>query len=100
MLARLEHAKRVIFSNGSFDMLSPLLDNTKLRDLFTNIISVDQRESRISLSWTRYAFSRMKCSLCLQMVGTLQVQNVLPIEEIGIKPDYTFRDLNGILELT
>jgi 2-haloacid dehalogenase len=116
VLKQMKHKKLAVFSNGSRDMLEPLIQNSGLSILFEEIISVDDIK--------QYKPTPASYSYALNILG-LQREEVLfmssngwdisgaknfgfktawinrsnlPIEELNLKPNAIYTDLNGILE--
>ncbi|OIK09258.1 haloacid dehalogenase type II [Bacillus sp. MUM 13] len=116
VLKQMKPKKLAVFSNGSRDMLEPLIQNSGLTPLFDEIISVDDIK--------QYKPTPASYSYCLKILG-LQREEVLfmssngwdisgaknfgfktawinrshlPVEELNLKPHAIYTDLNGILE--
>lgn len=116
VLRSLSDKKLAVFSNGSHDMLDPLIEQSGLAPLFDAIISVDHAK--------QFKPSPASCTLVLKEIG-VERENVLfmssngwdisgarnfgfqtawinrggmPTEELGVKPHSIYEDLNGILE--
>jgi 2-haloacid dehalogenase len=116
LLTEMKSKKLAVFSNGSRDMLEPLIQNSGLSSLFDEIISVDDIK--------QYKPTPASYSYCLKVLGLEREEilfmssngwditgaknfgfktawinrNKLPIEELNQKPHAIYTDLNGILE--
>lgn len=116
VLGQLQARKCAVFSNGSHDMLDPLIEQSELADLFDRIISVDEvkhfkptvasydhaaktldvkPEEVLFMSSNGWDISGAK-NYGFQ-TAWINRQN-LPIEELNLEPDQTYKDLSGILE--
>ncbi|UAL47626.1 haloacid dehalogenase type II [Sutcliffiella horikoshii] len=106
-----------VFSNGSRDMLDPLVEQAGMNEYFQHIISVDDTK--------QYKPTPASYTGVLKVIGVKREQvlfmssngwdisgaknfgfhtawinrNHLPQEELGLAPDYTFDSLDGILDL-
>jgi 2-haloacid dehalogenase len=116
VLKQMQHKKLAVFSNGSRDMLEPLIQNSGLSILFEKIISVDDIK--------QYKPTPASYSYALNILG-LEREDVLfmssngwdisgaknfgfktawinrsnlPVEELNLKPHAIYTDLKGILE--
>ena len=108
--------KLAVFSNGSRDMLEPLIRNSGLTSLFDEVISVDdikqykpttasyayalktlgvRREEVLFMSSNGWDISGAK-NFGFQTAWINRAE--LPVEELGMAPDGIYKDLNGILE--
>lgn len=117
VLQKLEHKKLVVFSNGSRDMLEPLIENSSIARCLDMTISVDdikqykptpasythalnmlnlKREEILFLSSNGWDISGAK-SFGFQTAWINRAR--FPIEELDQKPHYIYQDLNGILAL-
>lgn len=106
-----------VFSNGSRDMLEPLVEQAGMNEFFHHIISVDdtkqykptpasymgvlkaigvKREEVLFMSSNGWDISGAK-NFGFQTAWINR--NHLPQEELGLAPDYTFHSLDGILDL-
>ncbi|MCM3598605.1 haloacid dehalogenase type II [Metabacillus idriensis] len=116
VLSQLNHKKLAIFSNGSHDMLDPLIKQSGLSPFFDHVISVDEGK--------QYKPSPASYTLVLKELGVKREEVLfmssngwdisgaknfgfraawinrggLPEEELGLSPDSIYSDLNGILE--
>jgi 2-haloacid dehalogenase len=116
VLEQFQHKKLAVFSNGSHDMLDPLIQNSGLSFLFDEIISVDDIK--------QYKPTPASYTLALDIIGVKREEvlfmssngwdisgaknfgfntawinrNKLPVEQLQLDPDKIYSDLNGILE--
>jgi 2-haloacid dehalogenase len=116
VLKQMKPKKMAVFSNGSRDMLEPLIQNSGLSSLFDEIISVDdikqykptpasysyglkilglQREEVLFMSSNGWDISGAKN---FGFKTAWINRNNLPIEELNLKPHAIYKDLNRILE--
>ncbi|MGD6777380.1 haloacid dehalogenase type II [Sutcliffiella horikoshii] len=119
VLSTLKENGRVlaVFSNGSRDMLEPLVEQAGMKEYFHHIISVDdtkqykptpasytgvlkeigvKREEVLFMSSNGWDISGAKnFGFHTAWIN----RNHLPQEELGLAPDYTFDSLDGILDL-
>ncbi|WP_019412741.1 haloacid dehalogenase type II [Paenisporosarcina sp. TG20] len=116
VLEQLEGKKRVVFSNGSHQMLDPLIEQASLASLFSDVLSVDEtkqykptpasynivlnklnvrREEVLFMSSNGWDISGAKSF----GFNTAWInRNGLPVEELDAAPDKIYHDLRGILE--
>ena len=117
VLSEANDKQLVIFSNGSRDMLEPLIEQSGLAQYFDSVISVDdikqykpspasymqvlntldlKREEVLFMSSNGWDISGAKSfgfkTAWINRSGS-------PVEELNLEPDYIFQDLNGILDL-
>lgn len=104
------------FSNGSHDMLDPLIDNSELKEVFDHIISVDEVK--------QYKPTLASYQHCVDLIGVQPDEvlfmssngwdisgaknfgfqtawinrKALPIEGLDLEPDAVYKDLSGIIE--
>ncbi|TDL30932.1 haloacid dehalogenase type II [Jeotgalibacillus sp. S-D1] len=116
VLKALHEKQTLVFSNGTPDMLNPLIDNAGFSPLFDGIVSVDEIK--------QYKPTPASYHLVLEKTGLKREEilfmssngwditgaksfgfhtawinrNGLPAEELGFAPDKIYTDLNGILE--
>ena len=118
VLSQLKKEKKTlaIFSNGSHDMLDPLVEHAGLTDLFDSVISIDEVK--------QYKPTPASYTHVLKMLGVKREEvlfmssngwdisgaknfgfhtawinrNQLPTEELNLAPDQIYQDLNGILD--
>src|SRR5699024_3753797 len=117
VLSEVDDKQRVIFSNGSRDMLEPLVEQSRIAEYVDNVISVDDikqykpspaaymqvlntlgidREEILFMSSNGWDISGAKSF----GFKTVWINRSGPLVEVLIlKPDYIFKDLNGILDL-
>ncbi|PLT33355.1 haloacid dehalogenase type II [Bacillus sp. V5-8f] len=116
VLTQLRHKKLSVFSNGSRDMLEPLLHNSGLSSLFDEVISVDDMKQ---YKPTPASYGHALNILGLEREEVLFMssngwdisgarnfgfktawinRNNLPVEELNLEPDRIYSDLKGILE--
>ncbi len=116
VLKQLDHKQLVVFSNGSHDMLDPLIENSGLTDLFDHVISIDEvKQYKPTPASYQYALDQLgiKAEEVLFMSSngwdisgaknfgfkTAWInRNNLPVEELNLAPDRIYSDLNGLLE--
>ncbi|ART74738.1 haloacid dehalogenase, type II [Sutcliffiella horikoshii] len=119
VLSTLKENGRVlaVFSNGSRNMLEPLVEQAGMKEYFHHIISVDDTK--------QYKPTPASYTGVLKVIGVKREEvlfmssngwdisgaknfgfhtawinrNHLPQEELGLAPDYTFDSLDGILDL-
>ncbi|MDQ0430415.1 2-haloacid dehalogenase [Planomicrobium stackebrandtii] len=116
VLAQLEDKNLVVFSNGSHDMLDPLIENAGLTDLFSRIISIDEVKqfkpapASYEYAWEKFGIEKHEVLFMSSngwdisgaknfgfQTAWINRKN-LPKEELGLEPDYIFKDLNGLLK--
>ncbi|GAE95304.1 (S)-2-haloacid dehalogenase [Gracilibacillus boraciitolerans JCM 21714] len=116
VLTQLQDKKLAVFSNGSHDMLDPLIKQSKITDIFDQIISVDEiKQFKPAVASYKYAAKELKVKpeevLFMSSNGWdisgaknygfhtawINRQN-LPIEEMDMEPTIIYHDLTGILE--
>ena len=116
VLGQLKDQKLVVFSNGSHDMLDPLIENAGLADWFSEVLSIDDiGQFKPAPASYEYAVKKLGVEphevLFMSSNGwdisgaknfgyqTAWINRKnLPTEELGLKPDYIFSDLNGLLK--
>ncbi len=116
VLKQLDHKQLVVFSNGSHDMLDPLIENSGLTELFDHVISIDEvKQYKPTPASYQYALDQLgiKAEEVLFMSSngwdisgaknfgfkTAWInRNNLPVEELNLAPDRIYSDLNGLLE--
>src|SRR5690625_2781222 len=117
VLSEVDDKQRVIFSNGSRDMLEPLVEQSRIAEYVDNVISVDDikqykpspaaymqvlntlgidREEILFMSSNGWDISGAK-SFGFKTVWINR--SGAPVEVLNLKPDYILQDLNGILDL-
>lgn len=116
VLTQLKEQKLVVFSNGSHDMLDPLIENAGLENLFSEVLSIDEiQQFKPTPASYQYAVEKLDLEnhevLFMSSNGwdisgaknfgfqTAWINRKnLPIEELELEPDYIFSDLNGLLK--
>ncbi|MFZ3579113.1 haloacid dehalogenase type II [Virgibacillus sp. DJP39] len=116
VLRKLEHKQLAVFSNGSHDMLDPLIDQSILHNTFNQVISVDEiKVFKPAPGAYDYAAKKLKVKpeevLFMSSNGwdisgaknygfhTAWInRKELPVEGLNLIPDKTYKDLSGILE--
>ncbi|ENH97690.1 haloacid dehalogenase [Gracilibacillus halophilus YIM-C55.5] len=116
VLSQLQHKKLAVFSNGSHDMLDPLIAQSELHHLFDEIISVDEIQ-QFKPTLASYEHAR-KClnvkpeevlfmsSNGWDITGAKNYgfqtawinRHHLPVEELNLEPHTIYSNLSGILE--
>jgi len=117
VLSEANNKQLIIFSNGSRDMLEPLVEQSGLAQYFDNVISVDdikqykpspasyiqvlntldlEREEVLFMSSNGWDISGAK-SFGFKTAWINRKR--APVEVLNLEPDYIFHDLNGILNL-
>ena len=116
VLTELKDKKLVVFSNGSHDMLDPLIENAGLEDVFSEILSIDEIK-QFKPAQASYQYAKEKIGLESHEVLFMSSngwdisgaksfgfqtawinRKSLPTEQLGLEPDYVFPDLNGLLK--
>ena len=116
VLTELKDKKLVVFSNGSHDMLDPLIENAGLEDVFSEILSIDEiKQFKPAPASYQYAMEKLnleKQDVLFMSSNGWDISGAknfgfqtawinrknLPTEQLGLEPDYVFRDLNGLLK--
>lgn len=116
VLTQLKDQNLVVFSNGSHDMLDPLIEHAGLSSLFTHIISIDEiKQFKPAPASYEYAWKKLgieKHEVLFMSSNGWDVSGAknfgfqtawinrknLPAEELGLEPDFIFKDLNGLLK--
>lgn len=117
VLSEGDNKQCVIFSNGSRDMLEPLIEQSGLAEYFDRVISVDdikqykpspasymqvlntlgiKREEVLFMSSNGWDISGAKS---FGFKTAWINRNHAPVEMLNLEPDYILPDLNGILDL-
>jgi 2-haloacid dehalogenase len=115
VLNKLQTYRTAIFSNGSFDMLNPLVDQSPFSSLLDEVLSVDEVK--------QFKPTPMSYQLVLDKLGVRREEVLFMssntwdiagaasfgfytawinrqgkvMDELGVKPHYEYRDLRGIL---
>jgi 2-haloacid dehalogenase len=110
-----QNKKQIIFSNGTYEMLNPLIEKRELNPLL-NVLSVDDvKQYKPAPAAYKYALETLgvdphevlfMSSNFWDITGassfgfkTAWINRAdLEIDELGIKPDYIYKDLKGLLE--
>ncbi|MFP8782894.1 haloacid dehalogenase type II [Planococcus plakortidis] len=116
VLRELQDHKLVVFSNGSRDMLDPLIENAGIQGLVDEALSVDDiGQFKPAPAAYQYALSRLGIErdevLFMSSNGwdisgaknfgfrTAWInRKQAPVEQLGLEPDYVFSDLKGLLK--
>ncbi|HDG8341322.1 TPA: haloacid dehalogenase type II [Staphylococcus aureus] len=116
VLNQLKNKKLAVFSNGSHDMLDPLIEKSELSGEFDQIISADEvKHFKPTIESYHYVSQILEVKpeevLFMSSNGWdisgaknygfqtawINRQN-LPIEELNLEPNIIYQDLSGILE--
>ncbi|WP_346817094.1 HAD-IA family hydrolase [Staphylococcus equorum] len=116
VLNQLKNKKLAVFSNGSHDMLDPLIEKSELSGEFDQIISADEvKHFKPTIESYHYVSQILEVIpeevLFMSSNGWdisgaknygfqtawINRQN-LPIEELNLEPNIIYQDLSGILE--
>ncbi len=115
VLTQLKDKNLVVFSNGSHDMLDPLVKHAGLKELFNQVLSIDDiKQFKPTPASYQYALEKLGLEsrevLFMSSNGwdvsgaksfgfqTAWINRKgLPIEDLDLEPDYVFEDLNGLL---
>ncbi|ANU20100.1 haloacid dehalogenase, type II [Planococcus plakortidis] len=116
VLRELQNHKLVVFSNGSHDMLDPLIENAGIQGLLDEALSVDDiGQFKPAPAAYQYALSRLGIErdevLFMSSNGwdisgaknfgfrTAWInRKQAPVEQLGLEPNYVFSDLKGLLK--
>ena len=117
VLQQLTDKHRAVFSNGSPSMLTPLLQSAEMNELFTSVITVDENKQ---YKPTKAAYQSVVETLNVAKEEVLFMSSngwditgakqfgfqtawinraSLPPEQLGVKPDFEFHDLTGLLSI-
>lgn len=117
VLQQLNGNEMIVFSNGSHDMLEPLLSNAGQSAFFDQTISVDEiKQLKPSLPSYQYLLNKIGfkheevlfvSSNNWDVAGAKNFgfktawidRKNQEVDELGLEPDYIFPDLNGLLEI-
>ncbi|TFE02215.1 haloacid dehalogenase type II [Jeotgalibacillus salarius] len=116
VLKQLQGNELIVFSNGSENMLHPLIQFSGLEPLFSDVISADEIK-QYKPAPAAYAYALEKAGVKREEVLFMSSngwdisgaksfgfhtawinRNGLPVEELQLKPDAVYEDLKGILE--
>jgi len=116
VLKQLQDHQLVVFSNGSHDMLDPLIENAGIKDLLDKAVSVDEiKQFKPAPAAYQYVLDQLNIErdeiLFMSSNGwdisgaknfgfrTAWInRKEAPVEQLGLEPDYVFEDLNGLLK--
>lgn len=116
VLTQLKDKNLVVFSNGSHDMLDPLVKKAGLEELLNQVLSIDGiKQFKPTPASYQYALEKLELEsheiLFISSNGwdvsgaksfgfqTAWINRKgLPVEELDLEPDYVFDDLNGLLK--
>lgn len=116
VLAQLKDKNLVVFSNGSHDMLDPLINHAGLTDVFDQILSIDEvKQFKPAPPSYQYALDKLQVESSEVLFMSSNGWDVsgaknfgfqtawinrkkLPVEELDLEPDYIFEDLKGLLK--
>lgn len=116
VLTQLSGERLVVLSNGSLDMLDPLLINAGLKDFFSEVLSIDAI-GQFKPVPASYNYAKERLGLQSEEILFISsngwdvsgAKNVgfqtawinrksLPVEELSLNPDFVFEDLKGLLK--
>lgn len=115
VLTQLKDKNLVVFSNGSHDMLNPLVKNAGLEELFDQVLSIDDvKQFKPTAASYQYALEQLgieRHEVLFMSSNGWDVSGAksfgfqtawinrkgMPVEELDLAPDYIFDDLNGLL---
>lgn len=118
VLAQIQDKKIAVFSNGSHDMLDPLIKESEISKLIHQLISVDEiKQFKPTSASYDYALKQLQVQqeevLFMSSNGwdisgaknygfqTAWINRKnLPVEELNLEPNSIYQDLKGILEWT
>ncbi|WP_186576103.1 haloacid dehalogenase type II [Aquibacillus kalidii] len=116
VITQVQDMTLAVFSNGSHDMLDPLINNSRIKDKFDHIISVDEvKHYKPTTSAYQHCLDILQVDkkevLFMSSNGwdisgakhfgfqTAWInRNRLPVEGLNLLPNVIYKDLNGILE--
>ncbi|TWI59025.1 haloacid dehalogenase type II [Halalkalibacter nanhaiisediminis] len=116
VLTQLKHKKLAVFSNGSRDMLDPLIEYSSLRQLFDKIISVDDikqyKPTPASYGHALHTLGLEREEILFMSSNGWDISGArnfgfktawinrkkLPLEELDVNPHHIYSDLSHILE--
>ncbi|MCT2535265.1 haloacid dehalogenase type II [Aquibacillus koreensis] len=118
VLSQLTEQKLAIFSNGSHNMLNPLIENNRMEKSFSKIISVDEIK-QYKPTVASYAYATNQLGLKKEEIlfvssngwdisgaknygfNTAWINRKnLPVEKLNLPPDTIYPDLRGIIKWT
>ncbi|WP_404407186.1 haloacid dehalogenase type II [Jeotgalibacillus malaysiensis] len=116
VLQQLQGKELIVLSNGSENMLDPLMDFSGLKSLFTDAISADEIK-QYKPSPAAYAYALEKAGVKREEVLFMSSngwdisgaksfgfhtawinRSGLPVEELQLAPEAVYKDLSGILK--
>ncbi|MFB1082745.1 haloacid dehalogenase type II [Jeotgalibacillus sp. JSM ZJ347] len=116
VLKQLQGKELIVFSNGSENMLHPLMEFSGLKPLFTEAISADEVK-QYKPSPAAYVYALEKAGVKREEVLFMSSngwdisgaksfgfhtawinRSGLPVEELQLEPDAVYQDLSGILK--
>lgn len=116
VLRKLGNKQLAVFSNGSHDMLDPLIEKSKLQNVFDHVISADEIKS-FKPAPRSYDYATKKINVKPDEILFMSSngwdisgaknfgfhtawinRQSSPIEELNLDPDKVYKDLTGILE--
>ncbi|MBD8014933.1 haloacid dehalogenase type II [Microbacterium sp. APC 3898] len=116
ILEQMRDKKIAVFSNGSRDMLEPLIKNSVLSELIDEIISVDDikqyKPTPASYSYALKVLGVERHEVLFMSSNEWDIAGAksfgfqtawinrdgMPLDKLGMEPDSIYRDLTGILE--
>ena len=116
ILEQMRDKKIAVFSNGSRDMLEPLIKNSVLFELIDEIISVDDikqyKPTPASYSYALKVLGVERHEVLFMSSNEWDIAGAksfgfqtawinrdgMPLDKLGMEPDSIYRDLTGILE--
>lgn len=116
VLSQLKDKTLAVFSNGSHDMLDPLINLSGLSPLFNHVISIDEvkqyKPTSASYNHALKTLGVKKEEVLFMSSNGRDIfgaknfrfqtawinRNQLPVEELNLVPDSIYSDLRGILE--
>ena len=116
ILAQMRDKKIAVFSNGSRDMLEPLIKNSVLSELIDDIISVDDikqyKPTPASYNYALKVLGVERHEVLFMSSNEWDIAGAksfgfktawinrdgMPLDKLGMEPDSIYPDLTGILE--
>ncbi|WP_175989922.1 haloacid dehalogenase type II [Bacillus sp. Marseille-Q1617] len=117
ILEELKSYQTAIFSNGSLDMLSPLVEQSPFASLLDEVLSVDEvkqfKPTPMSYQLVLDKLDVKREEVLFMSSNTWDIAGAASfgfytawinrqgkeMDELGVKPDFVFQDLRGILDL-
>ncbi|WP_239984679.1 haloacid dehalogenase type II [Lentibacillus sediminis] len=118
VLMKLRHKRLVVFSNGSHDMLDPLVNSSGIAGLINDILSADDvqmyKPTPASYDYAAHRLRLARENILFVSSNGWDISGAknygfrtawinrqhLPVEELNLPPDGIYPDLNGLLEWT